>query len=364
MIKDSIFIPIAACEERFIEQTVKSALSNAENPHNIYFGIFNNILKKEHSLLDNDFLLNNDQIFYVEVITPAAMGTGFGRMNASLLQFKEFDYMFQIDAHTFFSKKWDTQLINIFNKIKDQESIDENKLVLSASSGFTWTYYNENPEKVYVTSWPVISSFAPTTVKHNKKIFEIDPLDLEKNAKELVNRGMTNLKFVYDGKQGNHFFENNVSFPIVYGDSYLDKKEYEESNGVHANFMFSKAKLNREVLHDPEDHFHGDQTNYSIRLLSRGYRIFSPKYPTIAVLNKMFIDKDLNEDIFAPLDEDYNWKTYLSNRAGRNYIDTKKYNSVINFQKIISGEYFGYWGATNKESLDKVKNQIDYPLEN
>ena len=118
MIKDSIFIPIAACEERFIEQTVKSALSNAENPDNIYFGIFNNILKKEHSLLDSDFLLNNDQIFYVELITPAPMGTGFGRMNASLLQFKEFDYMFQIDAHTFFSKKWDTQLINIFNKFK------------------------------------------------------------------------------------------------------------------------------------------------------------------------------------------------------------------------------------------------------
>lgn len=352
MIKDSIFIPIAACEERFIEQTVKSALSNAENPYNIYFGIFNNILKKEHSLLDNDFLLNNDQIFYVELITPAPMGTGFGRMNASLLQFKEFDYMFQIDAHTFFSKKWDTQLINIFNKIKYQENIDENKLVLSASSGFAWTYYDENPEKVYAT------------VKHNKKIFEIDPLNLEKNAEELINRGMTKLKFVYDGKQGNHFIKDNVNFPIVYGDGYLDKKEYEESNGVHGTFMFSKAKLNREVLHDPEDHFHGDQTNYSIRLLSRGYKIFSPKYPTIAVLNKVFIDKDFSEDIFAPLDEDHNWKTYSSNRVGTNYLDTKMYNSVINFKKIISGEYFGYWGTTDKESLDKVKNQIDYPLEN
>ena len=101
MIKDSIFIPIAACEERFIEQTVRSALANAENPDNIYFGIFNNILNKEHSLLDNDFLTNHKQIFYVELVTPAPMGTGFARMNASLLQFKNFDYMFQIDAHTF-----------------------------------------------------------------------------------------------------------------------------------------------------------------------------------------------------------------------------------------------------------------------
>lgn len=352
MIKDSIFIPIAACEERFIEQTVKSALANAENSHKIYFGIFNNILKTEHSLLENKFLINNDQIFYAELITPAPMGTGFGRMNASLLQFKEFDYMFQIDAHTFFSKKWDTKLINIFNKIKDKEDIDENKLVLSASSGFNWTYYDENPEKVYAT------------VKHSKTIFEIDPLDLEKNAEELVNRGMTKLKFVYDGKQGNNFIEENVNFPIVYGSEYLYEKKYEESNGVHGNFMFSKAKLNREVLHDPEDHFHGDQTNYSIRLLSRGYKIFSPKYPTIAVLNKVFIDKDFNEDAFAPLDKDHNWTAYQPNKVGANYLDTKRNNSVINFQKIISGEYFGYWGTTDKDSLSKVKNQINYPLDN
>ena len=203
LIKDSIFIPIAACEERFIEQTVRSALANAEDPEKIYFGIFNNILKKEHSLLDNEFLLTDHRIFYVELITPAPMGTGFGRMNASLLQFKDFDYMFQIDAHTFFSKNWDTQLINVFNKIKDQENIDEDKLVLSASSGFMWTYYDENPEKVYAV------------VDYKKEIFEIDPLNLEKNAQDLVNTGMTSLKFVYDGKQNEVFTKNNLGFPVV-----------------------------------------------------------------------------------------------------------------------------------------------------
>lgn len=351
MIKDSIFIPIAACEERFIEQTVKSALSNAENPDKIYFGIFNNILKKEHSLLENDFLLNNSQIFYVELITPAPMGTGFGRMNASLLQFKNFDYMFQIDAHTFFSKKWDTQLINIFNKIKDQENIDENKLVLSASSGFLWSYDHENPEKVYAV------------VDSSKKIFEIDPSDLEKNAEHLVNTGMTSLKFVYDGKQGKNFNKHTLDFPVVYGDNYI-KEEYKESGCIHATFMFSKAKITREVMHDPEDHFHGDQTNYSIRLLSRGYRIFSPKYPTIAVLNKFSINKEFSEFSSSPLDQDHNWRTYRTNQVGSDYLNTKIENSKENFNKIISGEYFGYWGTVDNNSLNKVKQQINYPSKN
>jgi hypothetical protein len=348
LIKDSIFIPIAACEERFIEQTVKSALLNAENPDNIYFGIFNNILNKDHSLLNNEFLLTDHRIFYVEVITPAPMGTGFGRMNASLLQFKNFDYMFQIDAHTFFSKNWDTQLINVFNKIKDQENIDENKLILSASSGFMWTYYDEDPEKVYAV------------VDHEKKIFEIDPLNLEKNAKDLVGIGMTNLKFVYDGKQNQNFNKDTLGFPIVYGDHYLEEEEYKESGCVHATFMFSKAKLTREVMHDPEDHFHGDQTNYSIRLLSRGYRIFSPKYPTIATLNKGFVSKEF---INKPLKQSHDWRIYEPNQVGSNYLDTKITNSKINFNQIISGKYFGYWGTTDNDSLNKVKEQINYPSE-
>lgn len=350
MIKDSIFIPIAACEERFIEQTVKSALANAENPDKIYFGIFNNILNKEHSLLNNYFLNNSSQIFYSELITPAPMGTGFGRMNASLLQFKNFDYMFQIDAHTFFSKNWDTKLINIFNKIKDQENIDEDKLILSASSGFMWTYYDENPEKVYAV------------VEHRKEIFEIDPSNLEANAQDLLDEGMISLKFVYDGRQGKHLDEEHVNFPIVYGEGRIESGDYKESGCVHATFMFSKAKLPRDVMHDPEDHFNGDQTNYSIRLLSRGYRIFTPKYPTIAVLNKVSIDKESLEFIDKPLDKDHNWRTWEPKNAGANYLNTKIQNSLVNFNQIISGEYFGYWGTTDKDSLNKVKEQINYPL--
>ena len=145
------------------------------------------------------------------------MGTGFARMNASLLQFKNFDYMFQIDAHTFFSKKWDTQLINVFNKIKDEENIDEDKLILSASSGFPWTYYEENPEKVYAV------------VEHKKEIFEIDPLNLEENAQDLLDQGMISLKFIYDGKQGQHWEKKQINFPIVYGEEQIESGDYKES---------------------------------------------------------------------------------------------------------------------------------------
>jgi len=38
-------------------------------------------------------------------------------------------------------------------------------------------------------------------------------------------------------------------------------------------------------------------------------------------------------------------------------------NSKINFNQIISGKYFGYWGTTDNDSLNKVKEQINYPSE-
>ena len=343
MIKDSIFIPIAACNERFIEQTVRSALTNAENPHNIFFGIFNNITDSKKSLLLNDYITKNKNIFYAEIITPCPMGVGFGRLNASLLQFEKFDYMFQIDAHTLFPKRWDKSIIDSFNLIKNENDIDENKIILSASSPIKWYNFKEDPYKIMSTN-------------DNNTFFEIDPYDLEKHFLEKIKSGAVKVKFVYDGKQGDVSLNGNIGFPMAYGDRVIKEElQYEETNCVHASFMFSKANLNRELLHDPEDTFDGDQTNYSIRLLSRGYRIFSPKYPVIACLNKQEEHK-----IYDP---EYNHRAaeYSYETPAEEYISHKHDDDRDFFGDIVDGRYFGYWGAPDKKSLDIAKNKIDYP---
>lgn len=348
MIENSIFIPIAACEERFIEQTVRSALLKAKDPGRIYFGIFNNIIDKNKSLLSNDFIVNNNQIFYAEIITPCPMGTGFARMNASLLQFKEFDYMFQTDAHTLFTQDWDEQLIYYFNKIKNENNIDENKIILSTSSSISWSNFENDPYKIMMK-------------RPGLGLVEVDPYDLEKNFLPEINRGSVPIEIIYDGFQDTSFYEKNVGFPITYGSSdseWKDGLEYKEVNCVHASFMFSKANLVRDVLHDPEDTFNGDQTNYGIRLLSRGYRIFSPKYPVISCLNKQ------NE--YGVFDKNFNWRAfiYTYDKNAGHYIVHKNNKGEDFFRKMISGEYYGYWGAPNKESLRTAKEKIDYPEQN
>lgn len=341
MIEDSIFIPIAACEERHIELTIKSALTNAKNPEKIFFGVFNNIINKDHSLLNNKFITQNNQIFYVEVISPSPMGVGFGRMNASLLQFNEFEYSFQIDAHTLFTKNWDEKIIYYFNKIKNENNIDKDKLILSANAYLTWIYDDDN---IYI-------------LKHNRFYDEslnikVDPINLENFVQDEIDKGLVSNKIVYDGLQGTRMMADNVGFPIVYGDHLLLDLEYKEIKSVHGTFMFSTIKLNREVLHDGNDIFHGDQTNYSIRLIDRGYRIFTPKYPSIAVLNKQPTQEFL--------DPSHNWKSVTYGTNGVKYYNFKRENSAKFFNDIISGEYFGYWGATNQVSLNNIRKDIGY----
>jgi hypothetical protein len=346
IIKNSIFISIASCEERFIELTVKSALANAKNPNNLYFGIFNNIINKEHSLLDNDFIAKNNKIFYTEIITPTPMGVGFGRMNASLLQFDFFDYSFQIDAHTLFTKNWDQELIDVFNRIKNENNIDPYQIILSATSNLSWSFTKNDENKIDFIMYD--------NPKSPIKI--VDPLNLENTFNEKIKLGNVKNIFVYDGKQNNSLVEDNINFPIVYGENLVKSYEsdYIETNSVHATFMFSKASLSRKVLHDPQDMWHGDQTNYSIRLLSRGYRIFSPRYPSLAALNK--------DNEYGVLEKEYNWRVLKHSNfyVGEKYKKTKNILSEMFFKKMISGKYYGYWGTLNEKNLEKVKKDIKY----
>lgn len=358
MNKDSIFIPIAACKERFIEQTIKSALHNAKNPSKIFFGVFNNIVNKKDSLLDNKFLTDNPQIFYSELFTSTPMGVGFARMNASLLQFQDFEYMMQTDAHVLFSKNWDEQIINVFNKIKNENDIDENKIILSAVSPGFWTYDAENPDKI----------LSPSAIRGH--LITIDPYNLEKSFDKQIDLGMSVPKFVYTGIQGKVFNETFANFPIAYGSGERIEEEYKEINCVHATFMFSKSILSREIMHDPEDPFHGDQTNYSIRLLSRGYKIFCPKNPFIIGLNKSKIAR-FDQDFYSTvgtLDEDHDWRVTKNqqhknsiNESGKLYDEKIQINSQKFFNKLINGDYLGYWGAPDSESLKDAKKKINYP---
>ena len=343
----TIFVPIAACNEYLIELTIKSALAMSFNPERIFFGVFNNILQKEKSLWDNPFFTNNPQIFYTEILTPAPMGTGFGRMNASLLANQDYDYVLQIDSHTVFTKGWDIKLIENFDKVKEIAQTD--KIILSAVPRGNMYYHAENRD-VLLSSEKIFENWGNS---------EIDPYT--NNYHKMVDYKLSKPELRYDGIQGNHFDKVNVGVPITYGAPIFGKEEYPEINCIHASIVFFQYKVIREVIHDPEDTFNGDQINQSLRLLSRGYRIFSMKDPLLLSLDKTLPHLELNDNAPILFDPEWNWRVPDRYKySGWKYLEYSCEKSKINYKKIFSGEYVGYWGAPDKKSLSEAKNFMGF----
>lgn len=358
----TIFITIAACEELFLEQTIKSAIMLAYNPNRVYFGVFNNILdsnnvkywdknseswvepKNNLSMLSNKFFTKNEKIMYVEVTTSVPMGVGYGRLNASLLSTeKNHDYFFQIDAHSVFSKNWDKVLIENYNRI--EKEIGYEKIILTSLPGHPWTYDPNNRNIIWSNS---------ETLNKNKIKF-LNPYDNNYNEIEDHN-GIPRITF--SGWQGKVFSSENVGVPISFGGEGFDGEHYQETNCVHASFVFGKYSIIREVMHDPQDDFNGDQVNYTLRLLSRNYRIFAVKRPFLSTLNKYVYNDEYHPDL---LDPEHNWRSFESqSQSGSRYHAFIRQNSKKRYEDIFSGKYLGYWGAENMESLNKAKKIMGF----
>jgi len=349
--QSTIFITIAACQEYFIEHTIKSAISLSSNPDRVFFGVFNNILDKEKSLIDKDFFNNSTNIFYAELITSVPMGVGFGRMNASLLSTKQHDYVLQIDAHTVFTKDWDLKLIKNFNDISKESGSD--RIILTAIPRGN-LYYDIRDRESLFSDDDVFKSDPNTTIDiYNNNYHKFADLPAP-----YIN---TKPQIKFDGWQGNHFTKSMVGFPVTYGTENFEADSYVEVNCIHASLVFFKYELIREVMHDPEDPFHGDQVNYALRLLSRGYKIFAIAKPLLLSLDKFAKHKEKNDKPGTVIDPEWNWRSSSpSSGLSKDYLDRVQTLADKRYLEIFSGDYLGYWGATDKESLLDAKNKMGF----
>jgi hypothetical protein len=349
--QSTIFVTIAACQEYFIEHTIKSAISLSSNPERVFFGVFNNILDKEKSLTDKDIFNNNPNILYAELITNCPMGVGFGRMNASLLSTMQHDYVLQIDAHTVFTKDWDLELIKHFLNIS--KSTGSDKIVLSSIPRGNLYYYVSDRESLF--------SNDGVFVDYNVGKIDIYNNDYHKFSNLPAPYINTKPEIRFDGWQGNNFTKSMVGFPITYGTETFGEEDYPETNCIHASLVFFKYGLIREVMHDPEDLFHGDQVNYGLRLLSRGYRLFAIKTPLLLTLNKFEKHEVKNDQYGKLVDEEWNWRTNKDlNKSSRKYLNRMAIIADKQYQEIFNGDYFGYWGAPDHVSLNSAKEKMGF----
>lgn len=323
---EKIFIYIASCKEPHLVQTIKSALANANEPDRLYFSIFNTVLSDEDYITDEEIVgMPPEKLFLVEAISPEILGIGMSRMIASLLQNVEADYALQVDAHMIFDKGWDDQLIKNLKKAE------------------------ELSEKAVITCLPVPWSESPKDpslcLMYGK--YKIDPYNFDSNSEKLINQiGFKLFNYI----PGIVNFPGNSWIPeilVAKDRSWSDSSDYIEVNGIHASYMFFRFSNIREVLHDPQNMFEGDQLNYTFRLLSRGYKLYAFKKPIIMAKDKFDFEGEL-------LNKKYDWR-YTNRRKLIHFYDP--YQKQIQ-DKIFNGKDYGYWGAPNREGLVEAKNKM------
>lgn len=331
--KKTILITIASCREYYLIHTIKSAILSAKYPERVYFSIFNTVVNPNESFLnlpqsERPDVLSLNNVFYTEFHSPTPLGIGYSRMNAALMYNMDHDFVLQVDAHTIFDKNWDQKIIENYYVASKYAG---DKIVLS-NIPYGFEYDSSDREKIFWQNDKELSFYN----------FDSDLL----NARAAMPSIRTN------GIDGNGNFDKallNIAWVDggVWNEKHIniDGIDFHEGNCVFAAFMFYPFKYLLDLLHYPKDPFYGDQINFSLRLVSRGFRIFHFYKPIFIALTKT------QEETEAK----YQWKEACQNHMHAVYLQNQ---ASKHHKEIFNGSYYGYWGAPDGDALKMAKNKM------
>jgi len=224
---DTILVEIASYCDPELLNTVNSAIIQADNPERVHFAI----CYQSNNLDDYNELkrINNCRVSYM--MEEEARGSAYARYLCQHL-IEDEKYIFQIDSHMRFVKHWDTKII------EQLEALNDKKAILSAYPAFCTEDMMALPldDKLYDE---------PTTggVMYTNGFRGVDTYFLDCNT-----------------------------LPIEKDDS----KAYKRNAFIAAGNFFTYSEAHKEVLHDKEMYFYGDELPMSIRFFTHGWNVYNP----------------------------------------------------------------------------------------
>jgi hypothetical protein len=222
---NKIFIQIASYRDPQLLPTIRDAITNSKYPENLVFSI-----TWQHSPddeWDNLEEFKNDSRFkIIDIDSRKSEGACWAR-NLLQQQYDDEEFTLQLDSHHRFVKNWDEILITMYYQLK--------------SKGI---------RKPLLTGY--IPSFNP----------ENDPSE----------RVMTPWKMNFD----RFIPEGAVFFLPASIDNYTQLTEPILSRFYSAHFAFASGDFVREVPHDPNYYFHGEEISIAVRAYTHGYDLFHP----------------------------------------------------------------------------------------
>lgn len=222
----TILIHLPAYREPELVPTIRDAIAQASNPERLRFGICRQYNPDDG--FDNVDEFRNDPRFKIyDMPYQEARGLAYARsvINEKLLD--DEDFVLQLDSHHRFTKDWDTTLIGWYEDLKKEGN---NPLIC----GYLPYYnpFNDPADRVQEPWYTEAAAFYP-----HGTIF-IRPTG-----------------FSCDWKQ--------LSKPVP-------------ARFISGHFCFGPNKWAKEIKHDPDIFFAGEELNLTVRSFTYGYDLFHP----------------------------------------------------------------------------------------
>ena len=230
MKESHIFIQIAAYRDPELIPTINDCLSKAKFPENLVFSI-----AWQHSLNDAwdnlDAFADDPRFKIIDIDCKDSKGACWAR-NRLQQQYDDEEYTLQLDSHHRFIDGWDQELITMYKQLQ-----------------------SKGHEK------PLITSYAPSYNPKN------DPAE-----RTLSPYQMDFDRFIPEGA---------VFFMPATIHQHETLTEPIPARFYSAHFAFASGSFVREVPHDPELYFHGEEISIAVRAYTRGYDLFHPHKPIV-----------------------------------------------------------------------------------
>lgn len=220
-----IFVQIASYRDPQLIPTIKNCIENAKNPKNLVFGICRQFHPNDK--FDDLSEYEKDKRFkIINVLYTETKGVCWARNQVQQLYDNE-EYTLQIDSHMRFEKDWDDTLIGMINQLKE---IGIPKPLLT---GYVPSFNpNNDPEGRVNVPWRMVfDKFIPEGA-----VFflpEVIP----------------------------HWEELSLPVPARF---------------YSAHFCFTLGQFTKEVQHNPDFYFHGEEISIAVRSFTHGYDLFHP----------------------------------------------------------------------------------------
>jgi hypothetical protein len=220
-----IFIQIASYRDPQLPLTIKNAIENAKSPKNLRFGISRQF--HEDDKFDDLSEYSNDKRFRIlDIPYNESRGVCWARHLTQQLYENE-EYTMQIDSHMRFEKDWDKTFIDMIKQLQ-----------------------KKGHPKPLLTGY--VSSFDP---------------DNDPGARVREPWRMAFDRFIPEGAV--FFLPETIP-------SWQELKSPVPARFYSAHFCFTVGQFSKEVQHDPEFYFHGEEISIAARAYTHGYDLFHP----------------------------------------------------------------------------------------